>query len=254
MLGFRSIATAPLGVESLAAAGVTTTLSAATGSFAETGIAALFQLQQLAAAGSLAVTGVAAAFQVRDLSSLGALAESGVAAAFQVQGLSGAGAFALGGQAAVSAAAMPAAPCAYLLAGMPALYSLDFNLRSQGSSISGGTFSRGRWQQMQRAIDAERTAERLARSLENRRRREARLAAAAQANARIKATRNAEDRSHELDAQTRRFVDNVRAVAGLQSVRDAVEHSTRMLATARDARHGLDQQDEEEAIALLLAA
>jgi len=110
-----------IGLKPLASA----TLTAATGSFTETGNAGLFNISQLSAGTSYSETGVAALFRLSELASVGAFAETGNAGLFSLSQISGGTSYAETGNPALFKISNLASTGAFTETGNPALFTLN---------------------------------------------------------------------------------------------------------------------------------
>src|SRR5262249_54234534 len=90
-----------------------------------------------------------------------------------------------------------------------------------GASISGGTFSKGRWRRLKAQERSRVLAIARARAQEELRRRAAARKAAAARRAEIDAARAAEDRSHAERARRQAIIDTLAALAGARSIGEA---------------------------------
>lgn len=115
-----------------------------------------------------------------------------------------------------------------------------------GSSISGGSFSRGRWHSLKAAIEAEHEAERKAKELKDSKRKR-KLAAQAAAILR-------EAREHaELASESERIDTAVAELADAANKVALTVHGIKELRRKADQIVVMAEDDEEEAIALILA-
>ncbi len=163
----------------------------------------------------------------------GSFAETGAAAAFE---------------------AVLAAPCGlYAFTGEGAFLSSDL---LAGGTIVAGTFSRGKWRAIQDAIAAEKAAEERRVAAARRKRQQERDAGAVVARAAALDRRAQEDQANAGAAALR----SAQAAAAISSHRQqlgVLMHQAAILHAAADRAHANElaaQQDEAEALALLLAA
>ena len=232
------------------------------GGFALTGRPAVLAPTLTVTSGTFSADGRAVAFQLRMGStewvvSEDALGSSAVGQAAVGQGDSFEGAFpltfnyALTGGAATDLDTEVAEPGFYALSGS-AFLSHEF--LGGGGTLSGGTFSRGRWRALQDGIAAERESEARTRARDLARRRAAAKRAATAAKAARDAARAREDAVNAGLARDRALAGALDAVTGARSVSGVADGSARLIHAARTARALADARDEEEALALLLAA
>jgi hypothetical protein len=282
MLGLEALGHLALGqvVESTTAA-----LPAFAGSFTLTVGAATFQIREVASSGSFTLTGEAATFSDAVVASGGGFALTGEVATFEIvfaeaqgfasteQMLGGAAfgelalgqgvgefgpvgtislSFALTGEAIVDLDAQIAA-CGFFSWGSPFTF-LSYDLLGGGGTIAAGTFSRGRWRALQEELAAEREAEQREREEERRRRRAAREAAAAAERERRQAERARIDAVNASAAAERAFAHALAVAAHIEWERAAMQHAAILHALALGAQERAHAQDDEEALALLLAA
>jgi hypothetical protein len=185
--------------------------------------------------------------------SAGSFAETGGAATFQARMAAAAGSFALSGQA--SGLEGEVAGCgAFAFTGFPSLYSYD--LLGGGGTIAAGTFSRGRWRALQEQLAADAAAERKARQESKRRRRELAQAAAAAERERARAARARTAAANAAAASRRALSDALVVADDVRRARELMRRTGALhaLATAVKARQHSADEDEDEALALLLAA
>ena len=284
MLGFDALGRLSLGqvVETSTAA-----LPAFGGSVSLTGEAATFQDTLVASPGGFSLTGAAAAFRDALVASPGSFARTGGAATFAIffseaQGVTptveqqiGAGAigelalgqgvggrfgpvgtislsFALTGEPVISADTEIALAGSFALSRIDTFLSWDY--LGGGGTLVAGTFSRGRWRALQEELAAERESERRKRAEEKRRRREAREAAAAAEREHREAAWARIDVANAA-AAAERALAHARAVAAhIERERNATRHAAVLHALATAAQEQARAQDEDEALALLLAA
>jgi hypothetical protein len=116
-----------------------------------------------------------------------------------------------------------------------------------GDSITGGTFSRGRWRKKREEDEARRLAALAAAREEARRARELKEAADARAKSAVRARWAQEDALAGASAHDRMFRDALASFASLQNIRPDPTLSI----AAHRAQDEMDE--EEEAIMLLLA-
>lgn len=232
-------------------------LNVSAGSVAEAGEAVAFQVQEACADGTVALTGET--IQIAGLVSFGTFALTREAAAFQTQFTASYGVFGLAGPGATFDPSEPVGTGYFALSG-PVTF-LSYDLLGGGGVITGGTFSRKRWHDML-AAEARRERE------DARRRREKRLRKAAERRDRERAFAEARRRAREDEkargeaaTATLRLTHAAAAARGLERLRAiaaaaaAQSQAGRAAASAPALGHepGVDQ-DEEEAIALLLLA
>jgi hypothetical protein len=140
----------------------------------------------------------------------------------------------------------------FTLSGAKAFLSWDY--LGGGGAIGAGTFSRGRWHALQQELAAERESERRKREEEKRRRREAREAAAAAERERREAAWARIDVANAAAAAERALSHALAVAAHIERERAAMRHAAVLHALAIAAQEKARAQDEEEALALLLAA
>jgi hypothetical protein len=287
---FQTTVTAPGGSYSVAgnAAVLTPAATAAAGSFTVSGQAATFRTTFTALAGSYSVTGSTAVFTTAVTFASGSYALSGQDISFHATIAGAAGSYSLNGdlddrgsgilggalgQFALGQGSQRApgllfniglisAPGSYIVTGIEANLSSEFLggggtivVHHAGDELRSGTpFSKKRYRAIVETAAAQERAEERAQEYKRKAARDAALAAAGQAKAAIDAARLAEDRSNAADANTRALGDALRAMAGAHGTADAMRHSQAVMALALAAKAEQNTRDEEEAIALLLAA
>lgn len=116
-------------------------LTAAPGSYTETGVAALFSAAQLSSAGSFAETGVASLFNIGALSTTGSYALTGNAALFKASMASSSAAYAISGGAGGGAINFVASVGAYLVSGVSAAFASTMR---RALYLRGTSFWKGR--------------------------------------------------------------------------------------------------------------
>jgi uncharacterized membrane protein len=155
-----------------------------------------------------------------------------------------AGSFTFTGEAATLTPTLIALTVTYVLTGFAVGYSIDFNLGSVGSSISGGYFSRKRWHDIKEEERRQRDAEQAERAAMLERQR---VEADAAATAKLDAARAELARRHQA------IIEALAAQAGATTPGTALAqlaHAHRLVGMA--PRPGPDDSDEEEAIMRLL--
>jgi len=168
------------------------------------------------------------------------------------------GAFVLSGKPTIDLDTEVAACGHFALSGEGAFLSYD--LLGGGGAIVAGTFSRGRWRDLQEQLAAEQAIERKAVAANRRRRREQAEAAARAERERAWAARAEVDQANAAAAGERALADALAVSAGVQRAQDLMRHTVALHALAAAAQASAhaktraDAIDEEEAIALLLAA
>lgn len=181
----------------------------------------------------------------------GSFAETGEAATFQGQMAAAAGSFALAGQAAGLEGEV--AGCGvFTFAGFPSLYSYD--LLGGGGTIVAGTFSRSRWHALQEQWAADAAARRKARAASQRRRRELAQAAAAAERERTRAARARTEAANAAAAGQRALSDALAVQDGVRRAQELMRRTGALHALATAAQASRRAADEDEALALLLAA
>lgn len=123
MLGNRSIAETALG-ENVGGA-IAYALSVTVGTFALTGVAAVFKVTMAETVGTYALTGVADAFKVTMAEAVGAYTETGPATLFNVAFATAVGTYTLTGQGAALVGTLSAGVGAYVLTGQAISFFLD---------------------------------------------------------------------------------------------------------------------------------
>jgi len=131
---------------------------------------------------------------------------------------------------------------------------LSWDYLGGGGAIVAGTFSRGRWHALQEELAVERESERRKRAEEKRRRRGAREAAAAAERERRAAAWARIDAANTAAAAERALSHALAVAAHIARERDATRHAATLHGLAITAQDKARAQDEEEALALLLAA
>jgi hypothetical protein len=239
--------------------------AAAQGSFALTGEGAVLTPTLTAAAGAFAVTGFAATFETFLAStqwvfSQGALGSSSLGEVALGQADQNRGAFpltfnyALTGFAAIDLGSERAGTGLFACTGIRA--DLSYELLGGGGTIVAGTFSRGRWRALQDEIAAAQEAQRKAVAARKRRRREQAQAAARAQRVRVAAARAQAAEADAAAAGQRALADALVVAAGVRRTQDLMRHTVALhaLAAAAQAKSRADAHDEDEALALLLAA
>jgi len=229
----------------------TVDLVAAAASFALTGEPVTFKATEVVASGSFTLTGETAAFAVSMLAAQGAYTVTGNAGILRGGLTAAQGAFALTGFAITEGEFEGAGAGLYTFTGFPALYSIDFNKDSAGSSISGGTFSRKRWRDM---LDAEerRHAAAARRIADEKLRRRARECGRQQAEAEHRrATRAASKAEGEARAGALALAHHQAAVRGMDRLCAIANAAGAQAAIGRSAPSIGD--DDEDVIALIMA-
>lgn len=119
-----------------------------------------------------------------------------------------------------------------------------------GSSISGGTFSRGRWRSLKEELRGEREVR--DRAIEARRKTERKaLEQAAAETAKARAAIDTDESEHE--AALVRLSNALDAAAGAQSIAVAIQRANEATRIAKAIQSEIEDDDEEEeAIAILL--
>ena len=164
----------------------------------QTGNAATLTPTAIAGAGSYALTGIAAPLT-------GTLAATPQSYAISWQTFS-------------DASTLAANAGSFAFTGNDAFLSYDIDLGGVGSSISGGTFSRGRWHELKELEEEARQQAELARARIEDEAREAARQRAAEQRAATAARRSAEDAADNERAQLQAFEDARGALAGAQRV------------------------------------
>ena len=148
----------------------------------------------------------------------------------------------------------------FAFTGNDAFLSYDLDLGGAGSSISGGTFSRGRWHELKELEEAARQKAEHARArIEDEAREAARQRAAGQ-RAATAARRSAEDQANDERAQLQAFEDARGAFAGAHrlSARLQGAHALSQASAAAavsppaQARLAAEREEEEAVVHLLL--
>jgi hypothetical protein len=141
----------------------------------------------------------------------------------------------------------------------PDALSIDFNRGSVGSSISGGTFSRGRWRKLIEEEEERAAAERQAEQKAREAQREAQDKAREAKEAAKREARRREDEANAARRAEAAIAAAATALTGSQQLSATLQHAQLMAAAAR-AAHGEAQakaaaeRAEEEAILALLRA
>jgi hypothetical protein len=261
-------------------------LPPAFGAFTRAGEAAAFETFLVSGPGSFGLAGQATTLQPQLVAASGAFAERGVAATFETNlaatedtifggalGSSPIGTLALG-QAIGDVAAFPltftctltgfasldfeteVAGCGrFTFTGGPYTF-LSYDLLGGGGTIVAGTFSRERWRALQDEIAAEQAAARAEIAARKRRRREQAQAAARAKQERIRAAHAAVEAANATAAGERALADALAVGARVTRAHDLMRHTAALhaLAVAAQVEARTKAQDEDEAIALLLAA
>ena len=176
-------------------------LTAAVGGFAETGIAALFATTMVEFAGSYTLTGNAAVLTPTAIAASGSYALTGIAATFTDTLAATSQSYTISWQIFSDNETIAANAGTYAFAGNDALFSYDIDLGGVGSSISGGTFSRGRWRELQELERQAREDAELARRRIEDQARDAAQARAAERRAAIAAAAQAAQRQAQAEQE-----------------------------------------------------
>ena len=239
-----------------------TYLVADVGSYVLTGQAATFRVTFTAEVGSYTITGNAATFTASMPAEAGSYALTGQDAVFKTTFAAAAGSYDITGSAAVFATTFQAAAGAYTITGVAAYLSSEFLggggeivVHHKGDELRSGTpFTKKRYREIQGALQAARDAEKRAHELKRKADRVAAWQAAQQARAAIEAARLAEDQSNQARAHMLALTGALQAMSGAQGTNEVMRNSQGVMRMAAQAKAYQDEQDEEEAISLLLAA
>jgi len=240
--------------------GSPTTMPAATGSYTLTGVNVAFITTMPATVASYALAGIAAALTPSLVTATGSYADSGIDAAFNVAMAEATSACTVAWQTFSDNESLAAGKGAFTLAGLDAYLSHDFALGVPGGPIvthhagderrSGTPFTKRRYREMVDAAFAEIEAERQARDREAERTLE--LARAADANARtaVRARWAIEDALSVARAHAAAVSGAQETLARARNIAVTHDRATHLRIVAAQAQR--DQDDEEEALALLL--
>ncbi len=231
-------------------------LTTAVGTFAVTGQAALFSFNFAAAARAYTVAGDAAALTPKAIAGAGTYANNGVDARFAHTFTADAQSYTISWQTFSDASTLAANGTAFSLIGQGANLSYDIDLGGVGSGISGGTFSRGRWRELQEEEHRAREAAELARRRIEDAAREAAQRRASEQRAAIAARRAAEDKANTERTQLRAFEDAVDAFIGAQRSAAQLQGANALndAAAAAQAQLTAEREEEEAIVHLLLVA
>src|SRR3990167_2413829 len=127
-------------------------------------------------------------------------------------------------------------------------------LAPQVGRITGGTFSRGKWRRLKEAEEAERKARELAAKRKRVERREAMEKAAKEARAAIEAARLAEDQNFALDQYLGMMTQSLEAMNAAKTLAETTQMADAARAYALQAQKAVADNDDDEAIAMLLVA
>jgi hypothetical protein len=186
------------------------------------------------------------------LSAEGSFVEADVAAAFQFQLPGSTGACILTGQAVSGADSLAGNTGVFTLAGIDATLSQEF-LGGGGRIQPGGQFSRRRWRELQDELIAAHGREARQRADRERRRREAARTASLAEKAARQAARELNAQLARAHAEAQAIEDAQRALLGAQDIARTAQYWAARSQWAQAANRRRDQ-DEDEALALLLAA
>jgi hypothetical protein len=228
-------------------------MNAAVGTYSETSQAALFSFNFATAAASYALTGNAVALTPTANAGTGSYALTGIAATFTDTLAAAARNYAISWQTFSDNETIAANAGAFAFTGNDVYLSYDIDLGGVGSSISGGTFSRGRWRELKELEAAARQrAERDRERIETQAR-EAAAQKAAEERAAIAARRRLEDETNARLASERALADALQASSGLSGMSDGgVVNAILQAAQRAELERTAAAQEEEEAIVHLL--
>jgi hypothetical protein len=243
-------------------------MPSATASYVLTGVAAGLKVALTSNTGGYTLTGIAAALGPSLACGTAPHALTGVAASLNASITAGTGSSSLTGMAASAVVTFACGAGSFVLGGHDAYLSYDIDLHGIGGTIvphlagdelspdlirgSGTPFTRKRYRELVDAASAERDAARLAQELEDRRAIEMMRAATAHARAALRARWTQEDALAAASAYERAMQGALAAKAVAQRMRLAGHGAGHLQAALRASMAQREQDEEEEAIALLL--
>ena len=220
------------GVGTATAVGISTAESS--GSAAGTGAASGVGSSTAESAGSASGTGAASGVGTSTAEAVGAASGTGTATAIGAASSAGVGSASGSGSAAAASA---------------------IDVKGDGPGrITGGTFSRGKWRNLKEAEEAERRARESAAEATRKKKRRALEEAARAAREAILDARAAEDQNYQLNQYLSLMSQSLQAATAARTIAETVKLADAARAYAKQAQKAAADNDDDEAIAMLLAA